>query len=220
MTASPPEEIQRSVRVYRRLMRLYPASHRLQYEQHMVQLFRDLCREAYESEGRAGIRRVWAQNIPDLIKSAGYEYWMELRRWRMDGFSEEKAASRQAIAITGGVTLIVIGAVVKILIVETGGSVYAGTAVLLVMNLLAAVLVEILTPMGGAVIGSTVIVILSVLLPLLWVEDGAAWLRENPINVGFLIILASFVVRKKASTWVLYVIALILAAAQIGISFL
>jgi hypothetical protein len=138
----------------------------------------------------------------------------------MDGFTGEKAASRQAIAITGGVTLIVIGAVVKILIVETGGSVYAGTAVLLVMNLLAAVLVEILTPMGGAVIGSTVIVILSVLLPLLWVEDGAAWLRENPINVGFLIILASYVVRKKASAWVLYVIALILAAVQIGISFI
>ena len=79
---------------------------------------------------------------------------------------------------------------------------------------------EAVTRTGGAVFGAVCILILAALLPLFWVPDSSAWLRENPINAGIIVIAASYIYQRIKKRWVLFATALILGAAQIGVSFI
>ena len=57
----------RSDRVYRAMLRVYPAEHRRAYGDAMAQLFRDRLRR---DGGGIGTARVWASVGPDLVASA------------------------------------------------------------------------------------------------------------------------------------------------------
>ena len=57
----------RSDRVYRAMLRVYPAEHRRGYGDAMAQLFRDRLRR---DGGGIGTARVWASVGPDLVASA------------------------------------------------------------------------------------------------------------------------------------------------------
>jgi hypothetical protein len=59
---------------YRVLLGVYPADYRREYEGLMVQLFRDLCRDAYREKGRAGLARLWQRVLADTIVTAAVEH--------------------------------------------------------------------------------------------------------------------------------------------------
>jgi serine/threonine protein kinase len=60
-------------RIYRILLGLYPAAFREEYGPLMVQLFRDMCRDARRS-GTGGLVRLWLHTLFDLIRSALREH--------------------------------------------------------------------------------------------------------------------------------------------------
>jgi hypothetical protein len=55
-------------------------------------------------------------------------------------------------------------------------------------------------------------------LPLLWVSDPAAWIRENPLTLGAILLLAGFLRQRYVKTWPLYAVALVLGGAHLLIS--
>lgn len=58
-----------SERVYALLLRLYPAEFRRGYGSPMVQLFRDVCRDAYRQDGVPGLIVWWAAALVDLLQA-------------------------------------------------------------------------------------------------------------------------------------------------------
>jgi hypothetical protein len=78
--------------VYRRLLRLYPASFRRHYGESMVQLFCDQLRDEAQHRSRAAATRVWWQTLRDLAVS--------IPRQRIEVFmSKHQRASRLIVAI-------------------------------------------------------------------------------------------------------------------------
>src|ERR1043165_1523489 len=66
----PPRILAISDAIYRKLLRLYPRTHREEYGALMAQLFRDQYRDAYR-EGRVpGILRLWRRTLSDLAKNS------------------------------------------------------------------------------------------------------------------------------------------------------
>jgi hypothetical protein len=59
-----------SERVYHALLVLYPADFRRDYGQHMMQVFRDVCRDTYRQRGAAGLVTWWAEALFDLLQTA------------------------------------------------------------------------------------------------------------------------------------------------------
>ncbi len=57
--------VERSQRLYRRLLRLYPQAHRTTYAAAMDQLFADQCRAAYGQQGRLGVLKLWWRTLGD-----------------------------------------------------------------------------------------------------------------------------------------------------------
>ena len=81
MTASPRQSdplVDRSVRVYRLLLRVCPRSFRKGYGPSMTQLVRDRCRDARTRSGRIALLKVWLWALADLAATIGREHWSEL----------------------------------------------------------------------------------------------------------------------------------------------
>jgi hypothetical protein len=75
MAQSPTlPQFPRAESVYRALLRVYPVDYRCEYDEWMVQLFRDLCRDAYRQNGRAGLARLWRRVLTDTIVTAAVEH--------------------------------------------------------------------------------------------------------------------------------------------------
>ena len=60
----------RHERAFRRLVRLYPAGFRAQYEDQMVGLFTDQLRDSQMSGSSLAVTRLWVQTLIDLITTA------------------------------------------------------------------------------------------------------------------------------------------------------
>ena len=63
-----------SVRVYQKLLLLYPKEYRYVYGPLMLQLFRDQMRDAYCRNGAQGIVRVWTHTLWDLLVTVPEEH--------------------------------------------------------------------------------------------------------------------------------------------------
>jgi hypothetical protein len=108
----------------------------------------------------------------------------------------------------------------KSLIFEFDGSMALGLAVLLGSHLLAGLIIDRVIEARGIAFGLMMLLIGATLLPLLWVPDGREWLRENPLVGGIFIIVMAGWYQTDRPRWPLYVVAAILAAAQILVSFI
>ncbi len=64
----------RQERVYRALLRLYPAAFRARFADEMVHLFSDQLRDAASGRQRAGVTRVWWRTLGDLAVTAASEH--------------------------------------------------------------------------------------------------------------------------------------------------
>jgi hypothetical protein len=125
------------------------------------------------------------------------------------------------MSLLAAAVLIAFSLLIKILVLELGGSVALATGITLAANLAAAVIVDRAARLGGAVVLGTGVLIATVLVPMLWVPDPAEWVRENPIN-AFIIILAAagWTTNGRRPRWPVLAVAGILGAAQIAVSFL
>jgi hypothetical protein len=63
-----------SVRLYRALLALYPQAHRREYGPLMVQVFRDMCRDAWHTGGHRALAGLWARTVIDLLRTATGEH--------------------------------------------------------------------------------------------------------------------------------------------------
>jgi hypothetical protein len=221
MSRPPAEARPLSERLYQRLLAIYPAAYRREYGPLMLQLFRDLRRDTWRRGKRWDLAMLWLRVLGDVGTTAWAEHVSEFRRSIVN-----KPVEKFGVPPNWGIWLIVSAAILaaglltKVLMSETGQSIFLATAVLIAANLIAATIMEVVTRSGGAILGAMLILVASVLVPLLWVDDASSWLRENPVNGGIIILIASFWIARGKSRWYLFLVALVLAAAQIGVSFL
>lgn len=66
--------VQRAVKVYTGLLRLYPREHRHEYGEWMAQLFRDQCTDAYAQRCALGLLTLWLRTLWDLGITAFQEH--------------------------------------------------------------------------------------------------------------------------------------------------
>jgi len=69
-----------SVRIYERLLALYPAAFRREYGPAMKQVFCDQCRDAWCQARAWGLAVLWLRLLPDLAKTSFLEHLSNLRR--------------------------------------------------------------------------------------------------------------------------------------------
>jgi capsular polysaccharide biosynthesis protein len=72
---APNRSLEFSQKLYQRLLRAYPRSHREAYGPAMAQLFRDQLRDAWAAERVWGLAALWARILPDLVKTSFLERW-------------------------------------------------------------------------------------------------------------------------------------------------
>ena len=68
------------VRIYRMLIRAYPASFRREYGAEMTEVFRGLALEAWQECGVIGLVLLWLRIVPDFLLSGTAQHLQETRR--------------------------------------------------------------------------------------------------------------------------------------------
>jgi hypothetical protein len=100
MRAIESRSLSLSMRCYRRLLRAYPRTFLVEFEDLLCQAFGDLAHRAVRSKGTWGLFVLWMRTIPDLISSAFNQRFQPNSDWRF--------RLRWIVACTVGVTLGVI----------------------------------------------------------------------------------------------------------------
>jgi capsular polysaccharide biosynthesis protein len=75
-----PKAVAFSVRVYERLLAVYPAEFRREFGPSMKQVFRDQCMDATAAEGKRGLFLLWCRALLDWIKTVALEHGADLFR--------------------------------------------------------------------------------------------------------------------------------------------
>ncbi|HEY1789307.1 MAG TPA: hypothetical protein VGJ73_14200 [Verrucomicrobiae bacterium] len=75
-----PKPVAVSDKIYRMFLRLYPAPHRREFGDPMAQLFRDQCRDAWNSGRHSGLLKLWLRTLPDLGKTSIAEQISKIER--------------------------------------------------------------------------------------------------------------------------------------------
>ena len=73
------QAVERSRRIYQRLLVFYPKAHRDAYGQPMAQLFGDQCRDAWNRGRSWGLLRLWLRVLPDLVRTSLWEHIATLK---------------------------------------------------------------------------------------------------------------------------------------------
>jgi hypothetical protein len=87
-------------RVYRWLLRLYPAEFRARFSDEMVQLFSDQFRDARARGAPAGAARTWLRTLRDLVVTAASEHARK-DRTVAHSLATSPSASSRALGLTG-----------------------------------------------------------------------------------------------------------------------
>lgn len=88
------ESVTLSHRLYRWLLRAYPASFEAEYGDEMALAFRDACRREHQRRGAAGVVGQWAETVPDFVTSVVDEHSQE-------NFQMAKTNLARLLAIAG-----------------------------------------------------------------------------------------------------------------------
>jgi hypothetical protein len=207
-----------SEHLYERLLAVYPPRHRRQYGPLMLQLFRDQYRDAVR-DGRRW--RLWWHVGADLASTAGVEQLAALREIIMDKHTGRlNSGSTRGAGVIVASLLVAVGLIGKSLIYQFGGSPVLAMAVMFSTQVVASLIIDVLLEARGTAFMLMALLIGAALLPLLWVPDGAVWLRENPLLGGvFVVVLAGWYQTGRAR-WPMFAVAGILAVAQVLVSFI
>lgn len=107
-----------SVKLYARLLALYPAGFRHEFASSMKQVFRDQCRDAWSESRRWGLAALWVRTVPDLFKTSFTQHLDNLRNQK-----PMRAAFLRTLA-----AVFVIGLVWSVLMSFWTTKLYYGTA--------------------------------------------------------------------------------------------
>jgi hypothetical protein len=80
MSENASRSVQRSVRVYEKLLVAYPAEFRQKYAREMALVFREMASEAIERQGILGLGWFWCRVLGDLLTTALQEQFANLHR--------------------------------------------------------------------------------------------------------------------------------------------
>jgi hypothetical protein len=206
LPAVPPDRL--ALRAYRALLWFYPLRYRQAYGPAMAQLFRDLLRDAERTGAGtpAALLWLWLRVLADTVRSAGAEHWVELRRsWLrgLCGFDGQPMVSWPAFGLA---VLLIVGAIVaKALVLRATGSVAASVAVFVLGALFPVLLLDRAMASRGRVLAAGLLITGSMLVPLAWTPDAAAWLSKNPLTVYTLLWLPfgwRWTGRQRSKLWV------------------
>jgi len=78
--AGSPRSIELSVRIYKILIKAYPASFRREYENEMTLVFREHIAAVLQKRGTVGLTTAWFRLLGDLTWSAPKEHFREMQR--------------------------------------------------------------------------------------------------------------------------------------------
>ncbi len=216
--STTPDNLTLSEQLYRWCLNLYPRAYREEYGPLMLQLFGDLYHADQSSSPHVNclsLIRLWLRVLPDIGTSASREHFAEIRSAMMNTASTQPKFGWNYLL---AVLLTALGILANAIFFRWLGSIWLGTSFLILAHLAAAILIESTTQSKGATLTAMLILLGSILLPLLWTPDAARWLRENPLNTGFLIIISGAWLKMPQRRWAPLIVAGILAAAHIAIS--
>jgi len=77
---SENKAVERSCRLFRRLLVAYPKAHREEYGAAILQLFRDQCRDAWAENRARGLMGFWLHALCDLLKTSVLEHLSNINR--------------------------------------------------------------------------------------------------------------------------------------------
>lgn len=129
--------------------------------------------------------------------------------------TQDETGRRWRLGLLVSAVLIAIGIIASALLREAGRPPALALIVMVVFNLAGALVMDLYGRRDGAVLAAMGLLMLLSSLPLLWVGDRAAWMRENPLTLGFTVILAAYVLPGSKRSWPLFAVAAILGAAHI-----
>jgi hypothetical protein len=89
--ADLPRGVERSVRMYRMLLKAYPAAFQRKYEDEMVRVFRELAADAQRQHGASGLVTMWFRVLGDVAWTALKEHFSESKT--LDGGIDMKVKS-------------------------------------------------------------------------------------------------------------------------------
>jgi hypothetical protein len=92
-----PRWLALSDRVYRLLLRAYPASFRARFAAEMAQVFSCLCREVFAQSGAVGLLRLWLLSLWDWAGAAISQWWKYLFKIRMVSMQSNSINNRDGI---------------------------------------------------------------------------------------------------------------------------
>jgi hypothetical protein len=94
---SLPKILLLSEKIYRGVLCLYPQSHRRAFGDAMTQLFRDQCRDAWQSGRGVGLLKLWSRTLLDIVKTSIKEQLTE-RNSFMKFLNQKNAATILLVA--------------------------------------------------------------------------------------------------------------------------
>lgn len=115
-------------------------------------------------------------------------------------------------------SIIALGVIASLVLRETGGSVVLALIAVVACNLIGALVMDLFSNRDGAVLGSMSLLMLLSMLPLLWVPDQTAWILQNPLTFGIVLILVGYLHSKIRQNWPLFAVAAVLGCTHILIS--
>ena len=89
MQHNKPTAVERSLALYRRLLRAYPPAFREEYGDEMARAFRDAARAAWRGAGHVGMTTLWARTFTDTLVNAtrervyGSDQGVKLSPWQV-----------------------------------------------------------------------------------------------------------------------------------------
>src|SRR6187399_660119 len=81
MRVTTDRSLSLSLRLYRSLLRAYPAAFLAEFEDLLCQAFGDLAHRAVRTKGNWGLLALWMRSIPDIMSSALRERFRSASDW-------------------------------------------------------------------------------------------------------------------------------------------
>jgi len=97
------KSVEFSERIYRKLLRLYPQSHRQQYSELMAQLFRDQCRDVVRAGCSGGWMKFWLRVLLDIGRSSALEQIAAIERKQIMNYIKNTPTVLLIIGIASGI---------------------------------------------------------------------------------------------------------------------
>lgn len=130
----------------------------------------------------------------------------------------DKPNTKPSYGILIALGIVLIGVITSLVIRQSGGAPMVAFLLMVIFNLGGAVILDVSNRSLPKVTGAMLLLCLLMALPLLWVPDGTAYLRENPLTFGAILLIAAYLPNISGRTWALYLLAFIMGLLHIEIS--